>query len=121
MPFILNNSVVCGWLFENQATAYTRTLANRLEEDRAVAPALLRLEYTNVLRTACTRGACGARTAQDMLELLARLLIDIASHAPEPAQILDLALRRQLPVATRDEALAHAARVAEVGVARNDG
>ena len=133
MPFVLDNSVVCGWLFENQATAYTRAIAGQLEKDRAAAPALLPLEYANVLHAACRRGTCHARTAQDMLALLARLPIDISADAPEPVQILDLALRhdltsydaayldlalrRGLAIATRNEALARAARVAGVGVA----
>lgn len=136
MPFVLDNSVVCGWLLENQATPYTRAMARKLETDRAVAPALLWLECTNVLRTACKRGACNARTALDMLAWLTRLPIELAPEAPEPAQILDLtlrydlssydaayldlALRRQFPLATRDEALARAARVTGVGVAQAD-
>lgn len=136
MPFVLDNSVVCGWLFENQSTAYTQAIAKRLEKDRAVAPALLRLEYINVLRTACKRNACNARTAQGMLDLLAQLPVEIAPEALEPTQILDLALRydlssydaayldlalhRQLPIATKDEALARAARVSGVGVVQSD-
>lgn len=90
-------------------------MARQLKAGCAVAPALLRLEYTNVLRT-----ACNAPTAQDMLTLLGRLPIDFAPETPEPAQILDLALRRQLPIATKDEALARAAPVAGVGVVRAD-
>lgn len=64
MRFVLDNSVVCGWLLEDQATAYTDAVAARLENARAVAPALLRLEYTNVLRTACKRGRLTAYKAQ---------------------------------------------------------
>lgn len=136
MSFVLDNSVVCGWLFDNQATPYTQAMAKQLEKHRAVAPALLRLEYTNVLRTACKRGICNAQTAQEMLKLLAELPIDSAPDVPEPAQVLDLALRydlssydaaylnlallRRLPIATRDEALARAADVAGVGVMQAD-
>ncbi|MCK9517123.1 MAG: type II toxin-antitoxin system VapC family toxin [Ottowia sp.] len=134
MPFVLDNSVLCGWLFENQATAYTQAMAERLEKDSAVAPALLPLEYANVLRTACKRGVINAQTAQEMLRLLATLPIDIDLARPAPAQILDLALRHdlssydaayldlalrcKLPIATRDEALARAACVAGVGLAQ---
>jgi predicted nucleic acid-binding protein len=63
---------------------------------------------------------------------LAALPISIDPTAPSPAQVfdlalrydltsydalyLDLALRRSLPIATQDRALAHAAMVAGVGV-----
>lgn len=132
MPFVLDNSVVCGWLLQNQADDYTAAIAVRLRNDRALAPALLPLEYTNVLRTACKRGVLQAREAQEMLGALQEVPIELADADPAPAQILalalrydltsydaaylDLALARQLPMATRDKALAQAARAAGVGV-----
>jgi len=132
MPFVLDNSVVCGWLLDDQATAYTEAVADRLLDDRAIAPALLRLEYANVLRTACRRGRLVARQAQQAIQQLARLPLDIDREAPDAAQLLalalrydlssydaaylELALRRQLPIATQDGALADASRTAGVGV-----
>lgn len=132
MPFVLDNSVVSGWLLDNQATPYTSAVADRLLTDRAVAPSLLRLEYTNVLRTACKRQHLTAQQAQEAIAELAALPIDIDRELPDPGQLLalalryeltsydaaylDLALRRQLPVATQDAALAEAARIAGVGV-----
>ncbi len=132
MSFVLDNSVVCGWLLEGQASPYTDAMARLLESQRAVAPPLLLLEYTNVLRTACKRQKMGVAQAQDMLAMLAALPIDIDTTAPNPAQVLDLALRydltsydalyldlalrRRMPLATRDEALARAASAAGVGV-----
>ncbi|MFT3802656.1 MAG: type II toxin-antitoxin system VapC family toxin [Burkholderiaceae bacterium] len=131
MPFVLDNSVVSGWLLENQASDYTDAVAERLQEDRAIAPALLRLEYVNVLRTACKRRRLIAQQAQEAIGYLARLPIAIDREAPDPALLLslalrhdlssydavylELALRRQLPIATRDAALAEAARAAGVG------
>lgn len=35
MPFVLDNSVVCGWIFEDQASDYTEAVAQRLLDDRA--------------------------------------------------------------------------------------
>jgi predicted nucleic acid-binding protein len=132
MPLILDNSVVCGWLLANQATPYSDAIATRLLDDRAAAPALLRLEYTNVLRTACKRGRINVQQAQDALAELAAIPIDIDVDPPNAGQVLalalrydlssydaaylDLALRRQWPIATQDEALAEAARIAGVGV-----
>jgi predicted nucleic acid-binding protein len=130
--FVLDNSVVSGWLIENQSSAYADAVAERLKTSRAIAPPLLRLEVTNVLRTACKRQRLIAAQAHEMLTALAALPIDIDVTAPNPAQILDLALRhdltaydavyldlalrRALPLATRDLALADAARAAGVGV-----
>ena len=135
MAFVVDNSVVCGWLLESQACAYSEGIAQRLQTDRAIAPLLLPLEYTNVLRTACKRQKIIASQAQDMLAMLAMLAdlpIDIDTSSPSPAQLLDLALRhdltsydavyldlalrRSLPIATTDQALANAAIAVGVGV-----
>ena len=56
MPFVLDNSVSCGWFLENQASEYTEAIARRLEDDQAIVPPLWELELTNVLRTACLKG-----------------------------------------------------------------
>jgi len=132
MPFVLDNSVVCGWILENQATDYSAAIARRLEQERAAAPPLLRLEVVNVLRTACKRQVIIASQAQELLAQLSRLPIDVNASSPEPglllalalryeltaydAAYLELALRLQLPIATQDAALAEAARIAGVGV-----
>lgn len=130
--FVLDNSVVCGWLLERQATDYSEAVALRLQAgERAVAPPLLRLEYTNVLRTACKRGAMIAQQAQEAIVALADLPIEIDTEALDAGLILalalrydlssydaaylELALRRQIPIATSDTELAHAALVAGVG------
>lgn len=132
MAFVLDNSVVSGWLLESQASTYSEAVAQRLQTSRAIAPPLLPMEYTNVLRTACKRQKINAAQAHEMLAMLAGLPIDIDTTAPNPALLLDLALRydltsydavyldlalrRSLPVATLDMALANAAMVAGVGV-----
>lgn len=132
MSFVLDNSVVSGWLLYDQTCAYSESIAKRLQTVRAVAPPLLPLEYTNVLRTACKRQKIIAAQAHQMLAMLAQLPIDIDNASPNPAQLfdlalrydltsydaiyLDLALRRSVPIATLDQALAHAALVAGVGV-----
>jgi len=132
MAFVLDNSVVCGWILENQATDYSAAIAKRLEQERAVVPPFLHLEYVNVLRTACKRQVMFASQAQELLAQLSRLPIEVNSNSPEPGLILalalryeltsydavylELALRMQLPIATQDAALAEAARIAGVGV-----
>lgn len=131
MPFVIDNSVVSGWYLQDQATPYTEHVAARLADDRACAPALWELELTNVLRTSCLRQRLTAEKAQQTLTHIARLPIDIDRHAVPrhellalalrfglssyDATYLELALRRQLPLATQDEALRAAALAAGVG------
>lgn len=133
MAFVLDNSVVCGWFLENQATAYTDAIIGRLRDERASVPALWELEFTNVLRTACLRQKLTAEAAQKVIAQIVSLPIDIDRH-PVPASellalslrfglstydaaYLELALRLQLPLASADGPLRSAALAAGVGVA----
>jgi predicted nucleic acid-binding protein len=132
MPFVIDNSVVCGWFLGNQASDYTEAVATHLLDDLAFAPALWQLELANVLRIACKRGVLDAQAAHEVIEQLAALPITIDRDTPGPAATfslalrydltsydatyLELALRLQLPIATQDTALMEAARAAGVGV-----
>ena len=136
MPFVLDNSVVSGWYLEDQATPYTEAIAQRLQDDRAWVPALWELELTNVLRTTCLRQRQNAERAQQVLVRMAQLPIDVDRHAVARSELLalalrfglssydaaylELALRKQLPLATKDGDLADAARAAGVGVVVGD-
>lgn len=134
MPFVIDNSVVCSWFIADQVDAYADTIAEKLLEDRAFAPALLQLELANVLRTACKRGRLGIEDARTVIDEVETLPIEIDRDAPGPAAILslalrydlssydaaylELALRKQVPIATRDERLAEAAWAAGIGVVK---
>jgi predicted nucleic acid-binding protein len=133
MPFVIDNSVVSGWYLDNQATPYTQAIAERLQGDRAWAPALWELELTNVLRTSCLRQRMTAQRAQEILSHLGSLPIAIDREGVAPPELLALALRfslssydaaylalalrRQLPLATQDADLRAAALAAGVGLA----
>lgn len=132
MAFVVENSVVCGWFIGNQSTDYTEVVASRLQDEQAHAPALWQLEFANVLRSACKRGALDAQGAHEVIEQIAALPIMVDRDTAGPAAILslalrydltsydaaylELALRLQLPIATQDAALMEAARAAGVGV-----
>ena len=133
MPFVLDNSIVCGWFLENQATPYSDAIIERLRDDRAAVPALWELEFTNVLRSACLRQRMTAQAAQRVIAQIVSLPIDV-DRQPVPASeilglalrfglsshdaaYLELALRLQLPVATGDGPLRAAALAAGVGLA----
>lgn len=131
-PFVLDNSVLCGWFLANQASPYSEAVAGLLPEVDAHAPWLLQLEFTNVLRTACRRGTLPVTAAREIVDQVALLPIRIDASPPQPAALLslalrfqltsydaaylELALRLQLPIATRDGELAEAAWAAGVGV-----
>jgi predicted nucleic acid-binding protein len=130
--FVLDNSLLCGWFLHNQATPYGDAVAQRLSEADAHAPWLLMLEFTNVLRTACRRGTVPISKAREIVDAVAMLPIRLDARPPNPATLLslamrcdltsydacylELALRLQVPIATRDAALAEAAWAAGVGV-----
>jgi predicted nucleic acid-binding protein len=94
--FVLDNSVLCGWFLANQATPYSDAVARQRSESDAHAPWLLKLEFTNVLRTACRRGSLTVVAAREVVDQVALLPIRIDPTPPPPATLLSLALRFQL-------------------------
>ena len=131
-PFVLDNSVLFGWFLANQASPYSDAVAGLLPVVDAHAPWLLQLEFTNVLRTACRRGTLPVAASREIVDQVALLPIRFDSAPPQPAALLslalrfqltsydatylELALRLQLPIATRDNDLVEAAWAAGVGV-----
>lgn len=132
MAFVLDNSVVCGWFIENQASAYGDAVARQLQEERAAVPAVWELELANVMRKACLRQRMTAQHAQAVLAQIVSLPIDVDRHGAPPAELLalalrfglssydaaylELALRLQLPLATVDASLRDAALASGVGL-----
>lgn len=132
MPFVIDNSIVCGWFIQTQASKYGDAVAVALQDDRACAPALWELELTNVLRTACLRQRLTAQQAQATLAQIVSLPVDVDRQAVPAAELLalalrfglsaydaaylELALRLQLPLATADGLLRDAALASGVGL-----
>ncbi len=132
MDFVLDNSIACGWFIDSQASPQADAVAQRLQTERAAVPAIWELELTNVLRTACLRQRMTAQQAQATLARLLSLPIDVDRQPGKPsallalalrfgltsydASYLDLALRLQRPLATRDGPLHEAALACGVGV-----
>lgn len=115
------------WLLEDEATAETDALLDRLRDEGAVTTALFPLELANVLVQAERRGRLTAAQLTAGSALIDALPIAIddgtASRALHEtlalaraekltaydAVYLELAMRRGLPLATRDQALRKAA------------
>lgn len=132
MPFVLDNSVSCGWFLEDQASDYTEAIARRLEDDQAVVPPLWELELTNVLRTTCLKGRLDAQAAHQVLARIVSLPIQVDRQPARAGEILalalrfglssydatylELALRLQLPMASVDAPVREAALACGVGL-----
>ena len=132
MPFVIDNSIVCGWFIQTQASKYGDAVAVALQDGRACAPALWELELSNVLRTACLRQRLTAQQAQATLAQIVSLPVDVDRQAVPASELLALALRfglstydaaylelalcLQLPLATADGPLREAALASGVGL-----
>ena len=130
--FVLDCSVTVAWLFADEASPRTDALLQRLTEGVAVVPNLWHLEVGNVLAMSERRGCINSSQNASCLELLGRLPIEVDAETGRralrevlslaraeklttyDAAYLELAMRRTMPLATRDRALRRASR--RVGV-----
>ena len=133
MAFVVDNSVVIGWLLPAQATAYTRRMLERVRREQIFVPSLWPIELANVMIVRQRRGAITSAQVHTALQRVQRLkfAVDIQPLAPETlfavgerhglsaydAAYLELAQRRGIPLATGDAALRRAARTAGVFLA----
>ena len=126
--FAVDCSVALAWLFKDEATAQTDQLLARLDAECVVVPALWFLELSNVIALAERRRRITANQAAVFIDEILKFDIEIDHSAPSrsfthllplcrvqqltayDAVYLDLALQRQLPLATLDEPLRKAAK-----------
>jgi predicted nucleic acid-binding protein len=120
------------WYFEDEKTAASIAILNRVAEEGAVVPALWRLEVLNGLQVAVRRRRITIAYRDASLDDLRSLVIaidpgtnrqawsatlrlcDRLGLTPYDAAYLELAQRRQLPLATLDGELIRAAQVENV-------
>lgn len=132
MSLVLDASVTISWMYAAERDANSRDVLRRAAAQGAIVPSLWRLEIANVLFNAVRRKRASKAYADQSLRRLTRLRITIdgetderawgsirdlsAAHqlTPYDAAYLELAIRRGLPLATRDVALVKAAQ--SVGV-----
>ena len=127
--FIVDASVGFAWVYQGQATPETDELLNDVAAGATVVvPALWYLEMANVLLIAQRRHRLTALQRQAALERLTALQFTVDEEGTRhafgktselaeeygltiyDAVYLELALRRSLPLATRDAALKTAAK-----------
>ena len=135
---VLDNSVVMAWCFEDESNQYADQVLDSLQHVRAIVPSIWPLEVGNVLVVAERKGRLKRADCLRFLDLLSRLPIDIEQEGPDrlmrevyllardtglstyDASYLDLAMRKGLPLATLDKALAEAARDLNVELFQTD-
>jgi len=133
--FIPDTSVSMAWCFEDEVNPYSEALLARLEADEeALVPSLWPLEVANALLKAKQRGRVTENQIrgflEDLLEFairiddaaIARALTEVRFLADRfhltsyDAAYLELTLRTGVPLATLDNRLREAARVAGAGL-----
>jgi predicted nucleic acid-binding protein len=132
MSFVVDCSTTMAWCFDDEMTAATDVILDRLRVTGAIAPVLWPLEVANVLLMAERRQRITERETARLARLLQSLpvIIDaekatnifgsIVALAREyrltvyDASYLELAIRHVIPLATRDQRLRAAALAASV-------
>jgi predicted nucleic acid-binding protein len=125
--FVIDASVALAWCFDDEATEATRALLDRFEDERAEVPSLWHLELANALAMGERNKRITPARASEFIALIEDLPIVIDERTPNialssvlelsrrerlsayDASYLELAMRRGVPLATKDNDLARAA------------
>jgi predicted nucleic acid-binding protein len=128
VSLVLDSSATLAWIYSDETTNSIRLLFEAVGENGAVVPALWRLEIANSLTVAVRRGRIDANFRRAALTDLALLDIaiddqtdvhawgetlrvaDLFKLTVYDAAYLELAQRRNLPLATLDRELRAAAK-----------
>jgi predicted nucleic acid-binding protein len=134
MPFVLDSSVALAWFLPDEDAAAVDVLADRLEHDYAVVPAIRPLEIGNALLVAERRGRIKTDQLDRFVGALGALPIEVD---PSPgattlfailelarkhglttydAGYVELARRRALPLATLDTRVRKACAALNLGL-----
>jgi predicted nucleic acid-binding protein len=125
--FVIDASVALAWCFDDEATEAIRALLDRFEDEPAEVPSLWHLELANALAMGERKGRITPARASEFIALIDGLPIVIDERTPNlalssvlelsrreqlsayDASYLELAMRRGVPLATKDSDLARAA------------
>jgi predicted nucleic acid-binding protein len=96
MPLVVDASVACAWLFEDEKTAETDQIGARVAADGAFVPALFETEVANVLIQAHRRERIERADVTASLGRLSRMALSVSSHRAEATRLAELALTHSL-------------------------
>jgi len=132
--FVVDNSVVMTWCFQDEVSPYAEAVLDSLTEAVAVVPAIWPLEVINVLLVAERKRRLRVADSVRFITLLAQLPIMIDRSWPErlmkdllafgrshnlssyDTAYLELAVRQGIPIATLDQKLLEAAKQIDIPV-----
>ena len=133
--FVIDSSIALAWVHPSQATAATNDLLEGVAGGATVyVPILWHLEVGNALLVAVRRKLMTHAQRESAFSLLSKLNVFVDAESPSlawtdisrlavehslsvyDASYLELAVRKKLPLASRDEPLRRAARDSNVGV-----
>ena len=132
--FVVDNSVVMSWCFNDEASKYGDSVLDRLAQSTAMVPPIWPLEVVNVLLVAERRNRLKQVDSVRFITLLSQLPIVVEHEGPErkmkdllslgrannlssyDAAYLDLAMRNDCPIATLDKKLIEAAKNVDVAI-----
>lgn len=133
MAFVADNSITVAWSVSRQANRYSRQMLERSRREAVHAPHVWPLEFLNTLRVLERRARLLAHQVDGIVARMARMNIRVETGPANTRALLDLsrrfdlsiydasylelAMRRGLPLATRDDTLARAARAAGIPLA----
>jgi predicted nucleic acid-binding protein len=130
--FVIDNSIVMTWCFEDEANQYADAVLNSLAGAEAVVPSIWPLEVVNVLLVAERRNRLHESDSVRFISLISSLPIHVERTWPERAMkdllalgrasdlssydaaYLELAMRQGLPIATLDSGLIEAVKRVDV-------
>jgi predicted nucleic acid-binding protein len=131
---VVDASIALAWSFEDERTPEVDQILERVLARGAVVPAIWPLEIANTLQMALRRKRIDAAYRDATIQDLRRLLVVVDAETNTlawtstlqlsdrfaltayDASYLELAIRRQLPLATLDRQLADAARASGIEV-----
>ena len=131
-PMVIDNSVVMSWCFEDEANDYADSVLDKLNQTSAIVPVMWPFEVVNVLLVAERRKRLKQADSLRFITLLSELPIVVDDGRPEKvikdllalgrttglssydAAYLELAMRKDFPLATLDRKLFEAARTVDV-------
>ncbi|NOZ86847.1 MAG: type II toxin-antitoxin system VapC family toxin [Deltaproteobacteria bacterium] len=133
-PFVVDNSLVMSWCFEDEKRIYSGKVLDALGEHGALVPGIWPLEVASVLLVAQRKKRLGKVDAARFITLVRSLPIQVIQETPGrvmgeilalahdtglssyDASYLDLAMREGLPLATLDKNMRKAAKRSHVSL-----
>ena len=130
VTFVVDNSVAVAWLYPGQATAYTERLLEGLAESTLHTAFIWPAEFANAASVMVKRGILTDDLGSEMIRM-AETFGFVVDRAPADlsslyqisrrhglsvydAAYLELAMRLEIPLATRDSALATASQALDL-------